>query len=120
MDVFDFISKDSFASIQQHIKRREVFSYTKSAKSAGNTVTIRFESRFIAKDLAKEIWSGNDYLVHWNVDYRGKIGQGGSGRAYADLEQFCEWETFKDWFDRQLERFEGYESEKFGQLCLFE
>lgn len=119
MNVFSFVTKEAFASMQERIKRREVFSYSQSAKCERNTITIRLESRFIDRDTAEKIWNGKNYLVHWNVDYRGKIGVGGSGRAYAEFTQFSDWETFKDWIDKHLERFEGYEVEQYGQLCLF-
>lgn len=119
MNVFNFVTKEAFATIRERITGREIFRYSQSTKCSGNTITIRFESRFIPEDLAKQIWNGNDYLLHWNVEYRGKIGQGGSGRAYAEFKQFRDWDSFKDWFDKQLQRFDGYEVEQYGQLCLF-
>lgn len=119
MDITSFVSKEQWLSIKNCVESRSVFSHKSEANGGGNRITLRLDSHFVDAKTAKNIWHGNDYLVGFNVEYRGKAGIGGFGYCIDLFDKLQTWEDFKAWIDSSLKRFEGYEIEEYGQMCLF-
>lgn len=124
MNVCDFVPKSCYEAIKDNVKQRNVFTYEKEVKTKDGKFKLRFDGKYIAKDLAIDVWSGKDYLLGFSVDYSGpKVGTGGFGNGFTEYDVFDTWETFKHWFDRKMHSLEKYgyqESEKeYDQMSLF-
>lgn len=119
MNIYSFFDHGDLAIMQKLIKARDIFSTEKTVKEKENTYTIHINSAFVDDKLAHDIWHDVNYLIHFNVDYHGKLGCGGYGYATADLSQFRDWDSFKEWIDYQMKRYYEYTALEEDQMCLF-
>ena len=120
MNIKSFVPMSEFEKIRAAVKGKEKFEYQKAVKDQGNTFTLRLFSSVVDDGLAKSVWRGNNYLVHYDLWHTGKrCGIGGFGMATDDYRVFSDWESFKEWFDGHMKKEVGYEVEEYGQLCFF-
>jgi len=119
MNIGSFFDRGELNILQKLIKQQEIFSMEKTVQEKENKYTLHLSSSFVADDLAHDIWHDNNYLIHFNVDYHGKLGTGGSGFATCDLSVFRDWDAFKEWIDHQMRRFYEYEVDYSEQMSLF-
>jgi len=113
------MSQQQLGKIYSNICKKEVFIHTQTVKESGTQITLQLAGRYIDKKKADLIWHGNDYLVSFNVDYKGKIGIGGFGWAMDIFDVFKTWDSFKGFLNKHMNKFDGYDEEQYGQLCLF-
>lgn len=123
MCVSDFVPKYCYEAIKDDMKQRKVFVHEKEVKTKNGLFRARIDGRYVDKKLARDIWQGHDYLVGIDIDYHGPVvGQGGRGHLFYNFEEvFHSWESFKEWFDKQMKFLQeyGYSDEEFGQMSLF-
>ena len=120
MDIRCFVCRADHTAIAKNIRERRIFNFERAVKAENKTVSLRIHSAFIAKDLADDIWNGNDYLVHFDVNRTGSGEYTGCGHATDNYESLSTWEGFKQELDRMLKHYTpGYEIEEYGQICLF-
>ena len=119
MNCRDFVTEADFNLMRMHIKAQSPFEHKREKKEGGTKFTLSLHSGTVDDRIAESIWNGCHYLVHFGSDYAGKLGWGGSGFATTKYEIFDSWATFKDWIDKNMSRYPGYETEEFGQMCLF-
>ena len=121
MNIDNFISRNCYRAIKNDIDMRQPFNYVKEYKSSDGSLMLHLDAHYIEQNIAEDIWNGNNYLVGISVDYNGKEYGGIGGACYTtdDYNLFDTWEKFKDWIDKQLRHFKGYETEEFGQMSLF-
>ena len=119
MNIYNFFCRDDLTLMQENIKRRAKFDITQKHKGKENRWEIRIGGGAIKKDLADDIWHGNDYLVHFNFEYQGKAGFGGKGWAVDTFTMFVDWDSFKSYIDKAMVCYGCYESEEYGQMSLF-
>ena len=119
MTLSDLCNREELMSIREHIANRELFEHRKAAKGQGWRVELRILSNFIPQDLANQLWSGRNYLVHVDVDYNSPEGIGGGGYASDTFERFETWERFEQSMEGRLLQFPFYERERDDQLSLF-
>ena len=119
MTIRNFFTPDDVCMMKNNTAAKEEFEIKKTCKGKKNAYTVTFLGRHIAKDLADNIWRGNDYLFHCQFDYHGQMGIGGKGWATEVFPMLRSWDDFKDWLDKQLKTWPEYETEEYGQMCLF-
>jgi len=119
MNIKSFVSVEDYERIRSAVCGRGRFEHKKEVKSDGTSWSLTLHSSVVNEETAKKIWNGNSYLVHFNLEYRGKIGIGGGGFATDNYSLFDSWGSFKEWIDKQCRRIKGYEVEEYGQLSLF-
>ena len=119
MTATSFVPVVTYESIKDRIERRQIFCHEQCVNCCSNKITLRLSSRFIDEKTAHDIWHDHNYLVSFNIEYRGKIGIGGSGFAIDKFDCFATWDTFKAYINKLMKRFDGYDTEEYGQMCLF-
>lgn len=119
MDIGSFFTRDTFAFMQRCVRAEEIFSLKQTFKTRSNTYSLTISATFVDDKLAHDIWQDHNYLIHFGVDYTGKLGIGGNGFATADKSPFRDWDSFKEWIDVKMKHFAEYESDPLGQMSLF-
>lgn len=119
MNISDFVTVDRYEEIKKKIKNREPFVIDAAKKEKGTSYRVVIDGRNIDEVLAERVWNGHNYIVGFSSDYSGKLGFGGGGGA-TDVFDFAEsWDSFRKWFNSKMKRYENYEAEEYGQICLF-
>lgn len=120
MNCRDFVTEADYRLMSRHVRNQSPFDHKKAKKENGTTFSLSLYSGEVDDELAQSIWRGNHYLIHFGVNYAGgKMGWGGKSFAMCDYEVFDTWESFKEWFNKQMSYFANYETEEYGQLCMF-
>lgn len=119
MNINDFVRKDDFVLINEGVNERKEFRHTGVYKKGNKQITMRIHGKTIDDDLARDIWNGNNYLVHFDADISGGGEYMGFGFATDKLWNFDSWDDFKEFVNKQMTYFKGYEVEEYGQLCMF-
>ena len=120
MNIRDFVSRDEYEMARGCAFSRKPFDIRKEVKVGKNKIDVHVDGRFVAEDLARDIWHGHDYLVGFSSNYSGKMGYGGFGGCTEKLGFLETWESFKEWFDKKMAgRYKDYEVEEYGQVSLF-
>lgn len=120
MNCRDFVTETDLKLMRMHINARSPFEHKREKKEGGTKFTLSLHSSVVDDHLAESIWHGNHYIVHFSSDYSGgKLGWGGVGFATTEYKIFDTWDSFKGWIDKQMSRYGNYETEEYGQLCLF-
>lgn len=119
MNIYSFFSRDDLLTIKGKIADRAKFEMKHEHKGKENKFSILIGGDSIARDLADDIWHGNDYLVHFSFDYHGKAGIGGKGWAVDTFPMFVDWDAFKTYIDKQMQCYGGYETEEYGQMSMW-
>lgn len=123
MNIYDFISESNLSQIEKKIKSKQPFAYKKTVKGVKDKITISFYSANVSKELADDIWNGEQYLVHIQIDHNGKTnGIGGYGYATNKYKEFINgWAHFKQWFDGLLICYSDYKTKReSNQMSLFD
>jgi hypothetical protein len=119
MNIYNFFSRDDLTLMQNNINSRAKFELAQKHKGKENRWEIRIGGGVVRKDLADDIWHGNDYLVHFNFEHQGKAGFGGKGWAVDTFPMFQSWYSFKSYIDKAMECYGCYDTEEYGQMSLF-
>ena len=119
MDIESFFTRSTFAFIKRCVESQETFEVRQTVKTSQNQYTITVHSSVVADDLAHDIWHDHNYLIHFGVDYHGKLGIGGHGFATDDYSNFRDWDSFKEWIDKSMKHYAEYDTDPLGQMSLF-
>ena len=119
MNIKSFVTIEDFEKIRSAVQRKAEFEHKREMNSEGTSWTMALHSSVVNEKTAKEIWNGNCYLIHFDLEYRGKLGIGGRGFAVDNYKLFDSWDVFKKWIDKQCGGIGGYEVVEYGQLSLF-
>lgn len=118
-NIRSWVKPADFESMKEHVDKEEVFDFRAELKAGGMVFSVRIDGRFVDKSLAEEVWHGHDYLIGFQEDHWGKGNYGGYGFCTEKKGAFESWETFKEWFDKNMKHLGGYETEEYGQVSLF-
>ena len=116
----DFVPAEAVESICRAVNGQKSFYHEKSVRGGKTIFKLTLKSVVVDDELAASVWRGNNYLVHFDLEYNGRdCGIGGVGFATDDYCAFKNRETFKRWFDNHMKTYTGYEVDEYGQLSLF-
>ena len=104
MNFTDFCSKAEFDCMQNQIKEKHAFEHERTLKVKDGCVKLHLYGERITKDLADEIWNGENYIIGIDFSCMRTNNHSGSGGAYpmsellamqySDFAKECEgWAT---------------------------
>ena len=119
MNIYDFVSKTRFDELKKYIEKHDDFEHHGSFKKGKHQIDVTIYGSHVDEDKAVNIWHGNDYLVHFSSNLSGGGEYMGFSGATDDLSFSRSWDDFKAWVDKKMTYYKDYETEVYGQLCIF-